>query len=65
MRGQEKGKFEYGGSTIILAFKKDMVNIDGEIINNSRYGYETIVKMGEVIGQKKESKEHKYGNPNI
>ncbi len=52
VRGQEKGKFEYGGSTIILAFAKDMVNIDKEIINNSRYGYETIVKMGEVIGQK-------------
>lgn len=54
VRGQEKGRFEYGGSTVILAFAKDSVIIDKEIINNSKYGYETIVKMGEVIGQKKE-----------
>lgn len=52
VRGQEKGRFEYGGSTIILAFEKDSVIIDKEIINNSRHGYETIVKMGETIGRK-------------
>ncbi|MCX4327264.1 MAG: phosphatidylserine decarboxylase [Lachnospiraceae bacterium] len=52
VRGQEKGKFEYGGSTIILAFAKGRVLIDKEIINNSRYGYETLVKMGNIIGKK-------------
>jgi len=51
VRGQEKGRFEYGGSTIILAFAKDKVVIDEDILNNSRYGYETVVKMGGVIGR--------------
>lgn len=52
MRGQEKGRFEYGGSTVILAFEKGRVAIDKEIVLNSRHGYETVVKMGEVIGKK-------------
>ncbi|MCI9077884.1 MAG: phosphatidylserine decarboxylase [Lachnospiraceae bacterium] len=52
VRGQEKGRFEYGGSTVILAFARDMVTIDKEILDNSRYGFETIVQMGSVIGKK-------------
>ncbi len=52
LRGQEKGRFEYGGSTVILAFAKGEAIIDEEIINNSKYGFETLVKMGEVIGKK-------------
>ena len=52
VRGQEKGRFEYGGSTVILAFAKDRVAIDKEILDNSMYGYETVVQMGSVIGKK-------------
>ena len=52
-RGKEKGYFEYGGSTIILLIKKDMVKIKDEIIQNSKAGIETPVKMGEMIGSKK------------
>lgn len=52
VRGQEKGRFEYGGSTIILAFAKGKVTIDENILNNSRYSYETEVKMGSIIGKK-------------
>ena len=52
IRGQEKGRFEYGGSTVILAFAKDKVAIDKEILDNSRYGFETVVQMGSVIGKK-------------
>lgn len=51
-RGQEKGRFEFGGSTVILAFSKDSIKIKDEIINNSKEDYETIVKMGDVIGEK-------------
>ena len=51
-RGQEKGRFEFGGSTVILAFAKDMVKIKDEIIKNSADDFETIVKMGDVIGEK-------------
>ena len=49
-RGEEKGYFKFGGSTIILLVNN--VNIDEEIINNSNQNIETIVKMGEVIGTK-------------
>lgn len=55
-RGDEKGMFEYGGSTVVLIFKKDMVEFDEDIIKNTADGFETIVKMGEKIGRKKESK---------
>ena len=51
-RGKEKGFFEYGGSTIILLLKKDAAKIKTEIIENSKAGIETPVKMGEVIGSK-------------
>ncbi len=51
-RGQEKGRFEYGGSTVILAFAKDEISIDAGILKNSANGYETRVFMGERIGCK-------------
>ena len=49
-RGDEKGKFEFGGSTIVLLFKKDTVDIDDDLIENTKNGFETAVKMGERIG---------------
>ena len=51
-RGQEKGKFEFGGSTIVLLFEKDRVIIDQDIINNSLAHMETKVKIGEKIGRR-------------
>lgn len=50
-KGTEKGRFEFGGSTIILFVKKDCVEIDRDLIINTKAGYETIVKMGEKIGE--------------
>ena len=52
VRGKEKGFFEYGGSTIILLVKKDMVKINDKIIQNSGKGIESPVKMGQMIGEK-------------
>ncbi|MBQ9973525.1 MAG: phosphatidylserine decarboxylase [Oscillospiraceae bacterium] len=52
-RGQEKGKFQFGGSTIVMALKKDCVTIDEDLLSNSAGGYETVVKYGEKIGQSK------------
>ena len=49
-RGDEKGFFEYGGSTIILLLQKDKVKINPELLENSGLGIESPVKMGEVIG---------------
>ena len=52
IRGNEKGMFLFGGSTIVVALQKDAAIIDEDIILNSAEGYETIVKYGEPIGKK-------------
>lgn len=49
-RGQEKGYFEFGGSTVVLLVKKDTVRIDADILENSARNIETVVKYGEKIG---------------
>ena len=51
-RGQEKGYFEFGGSTIVLLLKKDIVKIDEDIIKHSLNNDETRVLLGEKIGVK-------------
>lgn len=51
-KGDEKGYFKFGGSTTILLLKKDSVEIDKDIIEQSNLGYETMVLMGESIGKK-------------
>jgi len=50
LRGQEKGYFEFGGSTVVLLVKKDTVRVDADILGNSARGIETVVKFGEKIG---------------
>lgn len=52
-KGEEKGYFMYGGSTVILLIQKDALLIDDEIIKNSNKNIETCVKCGEKIGEKK------------
>jgi len=52
-RGDLKGEFKFGGSTIIQLFKKDTITINKQILSNTNYNYETIVKIGEVVGEKK------------
>lgn len=50
-RGDEKGNFAFGGSTIVLITEKNAVKPDEDILNNSREGIETRVLMGEKIGE--------------
>ena len=50
-RGQEKGKFEFGGSTIVMLLEKGAAEIDPDIMKNSSEGFETVVKYGEKIGR--------------
>ncbi len=50
-RGEEKGKFEFGGSTIVLLMKKGTAEIDSEFNINTAEGFETAVKYGEKIGE--------------
>ena len=49
-RGQEKGYFQFGGSTVVLLTKADKVKVDEDILENSKDGIETMVKFGEKIG---------------
>lgn len=51
-KGQEKGWFEFGGSTIILIFKQNTIQIDADIIKQSTQGIETLVQYGEAIGSR-------------
>ena len=49
-KGQEKGYFEQGGSTIVLFFENGRIKVDADILEMSGNGIETKVKMGERIG---------------
>lgn len=51
-KGQEKGYFSFGGSTIIMLYKKDALEIDEDIAENSKTEVETTVLYGEKIGKK-------------
>ena len=51
VRGEEKGHFEFGGSTIVLLFQKNRVKISPDILQNTGDDCETLVKMGEEIGR--------------
>lgn len=51
LRGQEKGNFAFGGSTIVLLTQKEKVKVDKDILQNTKLGYETVVQMGEKVGQ--------------
>ena len=49
-KGQEKGYFKFGGSTVILFLEPNKVRIDKDIIEQTKLGFETKVNMGEKIG---------------
>jgi len=51
-RGDEKGMFEFGGSTIVMLFQLNMISLDQAIYKNTRDNIETIVRMGSKIGEK-------------
>lgn len=49
-KGDEKGYFKFGGSTLILFLEKNTLALDEDLIKNTLEGYETKVNMGEQIG---------------
>lgn len=55
-KGQEKGWFEFGGSTIVLLLQHGKVRLDYDLIENTENGYETVVRMGERIGETRKRK---------
>ena len=50
-RGEEKGMFLYGGSTVVLLLQKDVATLPDELYENTRLGLETPVRMGQQIGE--------------
>lgn len=52
-KGQEKGYFKFGGSTVILFFEEGKIEIDQDLLVNSQKQLETSVLMGESVGQVK------------
>ena len=51
-KGDEKGYFKFGGSTVIMLLKKGQVSIHQDILDNTEAGVETKINMGEAIGFK-------------
>ncbi len=49
-RGEEKGRFEFGGSTIVMILKKDIATINQSILGYLETNEEYQVKLGEKIG---------------
>lgn len=49
-KGEEKGYFKFGGSTVVLLFEKNKIRIDNDLLINTLKGYETAIKVGERIG---------------
>jgi len=49
-KGEEKGYFKFGGSTVVLLFEKNKIRIDEDLLINTLKGYETEIKEGERIG---------------
>jgi len=54
LRGEEKGMFEFGGSTIVLVFQEGRVQFDQKLLDRSLAGYEKKVRMGEGIARRVE-----------
>lgn len=49
-RGEEKGLFQYGGSTVILLLEPGRITLDEALLRASRQGRETPVHLGQRIG---------------
>ncbi len=52
-KGDKKGHFELGGSTVVLLLAKDSIKIDDDLFFNSIKGFETRVRYGEKIAVSK------------
>jgi phosphatidylserine decarboxylase len=51
VKGEEKGYFKFGGSSVLLLFEKGKIRIDDDLLINTENNLETEVKMGEKIAK--------------
>jgi len=50
-KGDEHGYFAFGGSTVVLIFKKGTIEFDGDLLKNSSMPIETLIRVGDRIGK--------------
>lgn len=53
LKGEEAGYFKFGGSSVILLFRKGEIRIDKDLLENTHNHLETSVKMGEEVAKKR------------
>lgn len=51
VRGEEKGMFRYGGSTVILLLERDRAELPEEFFRQSALGLELRVRQGQPVGR--------------
>ena len=50
VKGEEKGFFKFGGSTVVLLSEKGKIIIDDDLLMNTSKGFETSIRAGQRIG---------------
>ena len=50
-KGDEKGYFAFGGSSVAVLFEPGRVALDADLLGNTAKGLETYAKFGERMGQ--------------
>lgn len=50
-KGDELGYFAFGGSTVLLLFKKGTIQFDQDLLINSQKPVETLVAVGDSLGK--------------
>jgi phosphatidylserine decarboxylase len=50
LRGQEKGYFQFGGSTLVLLFEPGRIVFDDDLVTDSKVGVEVQVQTGTQLG---------------
>lgn len=50
-KGDEKGYFAFGGSSLILLFEPFRIQLDQDLIANSHQGFETLGRLGQTLGR--------------
>ena len=55
-RGEEMGWFEMGGSTILIVGEPGAFEVDPDLLESTRGGTETFVRLGETIARKSKNK---------
>jgi phosphatidylserine decarboxylase len=50
-KGDEKGYFAFGGSSVAVLFEKGRIEFDADLVKNTAAGIETYARVGERMAQ--------------